>query len=576
MNGLERAKRFRRVGGFAVVAAGLALGLLFCMGPVIFSALSSGAHPTPGTLGDVRFNEYVLEHGYRWLMNLLGWGDYPASARLWDPPMFYPARNVLAYSDTLLGSAYLYWPWRLAGLPADNAYLAWLAGCLSLDYLVFYRLLRRHFGAEIGTFPAVIGAFVFAFGTPRQHQLNHPQLAQQFLMIAALDALLTHFRDEAAGRPRRGPLFAFFIFFALQFWASFYLGWFLAISLAIALGWALCARATRSWLITHVRLHGAGIAAGFALMIAGLSPLAWHYGLAAGELGVREFGAINPWIPHLKSWLYSGTGSWLYDWLNRLAPWRELVTSGVSHEHAWSIGWITTVAAIWGLFQTRGLTEATAGPVRWFSRVGLTWFFAVTKILPRVTLWAILFAIVPLGTAVRAIGRIGLITLIPLSIGVAISLSLAIGKGRYALAIGMALICVLEQGHRLPFYDRQIVREEVEAVAANVLKAAREKNCRAFYYAPVVWMEREAQWGATPGHREPWRYHVNAMWAALETGIPSVNGYSGNLPPGMNPKLFEREIRPNHRATDEPLLRADLEAWLKLHALPSDAVCWIQ
>ena len=50
----------------------------------------------PGDLADTRFNNIILEHDYQWLIG--------SQESLWDPPFFYPAKNMLAGGDNHLGT----------------------------------------------------------------------------------------------------------------------------------------------------------------------------------------------------------------------------------------------------------------------------------------------------------------------------------------------------------------------------------------------------------------------------------------------------------------------------------------
>ena len=71
------------------------IGLFLSMRPMILSL----GRLMPEDPGDTRFNSYILEHGFRWITR------NPMHLSLWDPPFFYPEKNVFAYSDYLLGTA---------------------------------------------------------------------------------------------------------------------------------------------------------------------------------------------------------------------------------------------------------------------------------------------------------------------------------------------------------------------------------------------------------------------------------------------------------------------------------------
>src|SRR6516165_3485351 len=82
---------------------------------LFYPTLNSGFALMQSDLGDTRHLNWVLEHGYRWLV-----GD-PHHAALWSPPAFFPQTDTLAYSETLLGLQSLYGLWRQLGFEADTA-----------------------------------------------------------------------------------------------------------------------------------------------------------------------------------------------------------------------------------------------------------------------------------------------------------------------------------------------------------------------------------------------------------------------------------------------------------------------
>src|SRR5437763_27613 len=67
-------------------------------------------------------------------------------------------------------------------------------------------------------------------------------------------------------------------------------------------------------------------------------------------------------------------------------------------------------------------------------------------------------------------------------------------------------------------YDRAAHRRDVLELAAAI-----PTDCQAFLVVAV---------GPLPGEKDNLDLQLDAMWAALETRIPTVNGYSGRVPPG--------------------------------------------
>src|SRR5512137_326545 len=89
------------------------IAFILGLGLVILRPLGSQLAFVPGDLGDARFNNYVLEHFYRFITGLTG--DY------WNAPFFFPFQRTMAFSDNLLGSAPFYALFRWAGLDMATA-----------------------------------------------------------------------------------------------------------------------------------------------------------------------------------------------------------------------------------------------------------------------------------------------------------------------------------------------------------------------------------------------------------------------------------------------------------------------
>ncbi len=151
-----------------------AVGMLIVFAPVIFTGFGA----VHGGRGDPRLVNYTLEHGFRWLVR------YPVHLSFWDPPIFFPYPNVSAFTDVLIGSGLLYWPWRLIGCQPDTSFLLWILCVFSANFAVSYWLLRSCF--RFSTAASSAGAYLFSFGSIRMANFGHLQLldcASYFLII---------------------------------------------------------------------------------------------------------------------------------------------------------------------------------------------------------------------------------------------------------------------------------------------------------------------------------------------------------------------------------------------------------
>lgn len=216
-----------------------AVGLLMAFYPTILS----GFQQIQNDPGDSRLNNYILEHGFRWLT-----GD-PGHASFWNPPFFYPQMNVGAYTDIHLGTAPIYGWWRVLGFHPDTSFQLWMLTVMSLNFLGAYLWLQRGLRpwVRLQPFAASAGAFVFAYASSRVAQIGHQQMLPHFYTIAALYAL-TRILSAAPGnrsdattatgsRRAAGWIVVFFASVTLQLYAGFYLGWFLLLALGVAALW---------------------------------------------------------------------------------------------------------------------------------------------------------------------------------------------------------------------------------------------------------------------------------------------------------------------------------------------------
>ncbi len=473
-------------------------GLLLAHHPMLLSGLDR----IQGDLLDARFVNYVLEHGFRWVTGAPGHRDF------WSPPFFHPARNAAAYSDTLLGTAPLYWCWRICGFPADTSFQLWMLAVSSLNFLATYLLLRC--GFHLGPTASSSGAFLFAFNAPRMNQLMHPQLLAQFESVITIYALIRLFSDPDGLRGVRAVAWAVVAAsgVAAQLYAGFYLGWFFVLALGIASAWACLLPACRGPFLSVPRRHPVaflGLAV-FATVL--LLPLGIHSWRARAELGSRSLGEAG--VADLGTWVYLGPESWLW---GRVPFLGQLEGRGSDHEGRLGIGLVTTCAGLAGLSLAR-----RSAAVRLIALTALTLFCCVTALPGGFVAWEFLYEYIPGASALRAVSRAGLVVYLAAAIGLAFATE-ALGRRRSwgaGLACALALVCAGEQGLASPSFDKRGQRAEVEAIARRL-----DRRAEAFLVIPRP----------TP-RGEPFdKFHVDAMWAGLLRQVPTVNGYSGWYPP---------------------------------------------
>jgi hypothetical protein len=93
------------------------------------------------------------------------------------------------------------------------------------------------------------------------------------------------------------------------------------------------------------------------------------------------------------------------------------------------------------------------------------------------------------------------------------------GSGRRGwLVAALAVLACLEQGVTSRSVEVALVEARADEIAARV-----DRTADAFLVVP-----------RGPAHRGRSWHQLDAMWAARRTGVPTLNGYSGNSPPGWD------------------------------------------
>lgn len=492
-----------------------------------------------GDLGDTRFNMYVMEHGYRTLL--------APSARFWDAPFFYPQKNVIAYSDHHLGNLPLYAAFRAVGLERETAFQYWTLATLALTYLSAYLALRTLGG---GPLAASLAAAVFAFGLPVHAQAGHVQLLPRFLVPWVF---VYAERLASSGKLRD------FAWLAALMVGQMYLGIYCAVLTAIPLlGYLLWTTAfgERGRLVRHF-MGGTGRemaarAAVLALAAGALLPITLPYLRVAREFGMRPWGEIVGFLPRWNSWFYPPWLKNVWVWMNPadLLGFRQLP---LSYEHHLFVGLATLLALL--VLPFLRFPKSRLTPVAWRAWAAVFFSIAVTLLVGEWTLWKF-FAAIPGVGAVRAITRVVLFVMFPMAVvltatlqGLADWARARAGASRWRGALasaagGVLAVAVLLDGGisevgKTPFSTSQEGVNRIKRALAGIQPGEDV----------VFWVcDREAS-------EEICKVNVDAMLAAQDLGIATLNGYSGWAP-------LQYRLEPAPQDASTPRSFYPLKKWL--------------
>ena len=178
--------------------------------------LLTGFDKIIGDAGDARLDIFLRENFLQFLRG---------QAEFLSPPMFFPVKGTLGYSDAYLLDALIYVPLRVVGI---DPFLTFELLCIGLSLVGFVAtniLLTRFAGVRQPL--AALAATIFVFSNALYISMGHPQLYE--VNIAPLVAIL--FLEAARSRishPVWSITAAFFggLVLALLFSTGYYVAWY--------------------------------------------------------------------------------------------------------------------------------------------------------------------------------------------------------------------------------------------------------------------------------------------------------------------------------------------------------------
>jgi hypothetical protein len=207
-----------------------------------------------------------------------------------------------------------------------------------------------------------------------------------------------------------------------------------------------------------------------------------------------------------------------------------------TNEQQYGIGLLTTAGVGFGFWNARH-----RGGVVVLGLTAVLLVLLATQIGPwrAASAWNLVYALVPGAQGIRAVPRVGLVVLVAWAAGLALAVDAAT-RSRWSLAAAVAVLCLLEQGVSYVHFEPALDRERVNRIAREI-----PGGCSAFVYTPP------------PDGWPPWHAQIDALWVADAAGVPTLNGYSGNSPPGWG--LEDCFVR---GPADRARLEAAVGAWI--------------
>ena len=515
----------------------------------------------PGDRGDSRLVACLMEH----------WNLVFHGAAYWRSPlMFYPVPGTLGYADLLFAYGVVHSVLRTFGLGIFEAAECTIILFNFLNYIVCFVLLKNVLRFNLTA--SIAGAVFFAFNGPKLMQLSHSQLQPiLFLPLATIAVvLLVKHRDKLSQKQAFGLIALAAASLNLQLLTGFYAAWFFIFWSGLFLILTLLFSQTRKIVLGQILKFWRALAGAAIVFAIGLVPFLRAYLPILRLSGGREYDQVSALIPLPVSFVLTSQRNYLWGSfttyiLNRV--------KGINPEIQISIGlvptltWLTlTVVAVWLLIrnfkdkpklsseeQTKLLFVAEL-----IIATSLIYLIGV-KYYGGFSPWQYVYAWVPGGQAIRAVARYSLIMAFPMAIAFAwlidhLSRKISLQKLPRPRATLLTIFYVLiifglgEQFGRKEGFNGFSIKDENQYLSG----LARElpPDCSSFYVTVKP----------TAPHNE-FEYQIDAALVAVIKHVPTLNGYSGYLPPTWG--LWE---------VKSAAYEANVKRWIDDHRLPGN-VC---
>ena len=480
----------------------------------VFSALDMHI----GGGADPRLIHSICEH---WLQVFRGQADIAS------PHFFFPQQGTLGYTDAMLGHGMLYALGRGLGLEMFRAYNFMLLMTDVLNVLAIVGFLRL--GLRLRLLGAAFGAVLFVFNSAKLAQIGHAQMLLLFPLPLAAWALVELTRRSKFGWPTLALGGAVGLCLSLQVWSSFYNAWFFGFWLLLFGLLALAQRETRGALLEALRHHWPAALVALAVLYKCLVPFANIYQPVAEQLGWRSYEEVMAMLPQPLSYFSMGEQSLVWGWLPHAFPQFDALPT--PWEHRMGVGlvpWLAMLAML-GVSVRAMVRKNATRTDRWLLLViaSALVLLLIPIRLGDASLWRWFYDNFPGGKALRSVTRVMLVAALPMAIVAAAALDRFLAwlpQSPHKPLLGGALAVLLvfatvEQARAMPGHVPTEERARVAEIAAQV----SPERCQAFIVQT-----------STTGPEAEIDLQTMAMLAAMQTGVPTLNGYSGKYPYGWD------------------------------------------
>jgi hypothetical protein len=474
----------------------------------------SGFNLMPGDIGDARLNNYFLENIY---LFLIGKND-----SLWQLGFFAPFPFVLGFSDNLFGSSPIYLIARILQFKTDTSFQIWFYFGYVANYFAAYYSLRK---LQFSVMASIVGALIFTFALPTTAHAGHAQLHYRFgipLTIVFFIKFL-EMQDWKA-------LCLSGIWLTWQFYAGIYMGFF---TIMVLIGlmfsyliYGLLSQKGKIYLVIRPFIQSVNLQNKKSVVLFGVTIfcllsllliLFYPYLQVSHLYGAkRNWDEISTMLPRPQSYFLSDA--------SKLYSTRE-VFSGIPmrHEHQMFVGITPLLLLLFGLI----IGFVSKRSLCFFLIVGSLFMMVLTTLfISNTSIWFYLYQF-PLASAIRAITRIDQVLLFLAAYLSALSFDYFSSINRFfkrvTFIIFIPLLVFEFSNTEMLTSSKQVWRDRLSMVE-KLLPIEIKKT-------DILFIAQK--------HGPFYADEIDAMWVSMNYGVKTLNGYSGNAPPGFNTKYLD-------------------------------------
>lgn len=485
-------------------------------GAAVFYRLQwgSGFRRLRGDDGDTRLAAYLSEHWFQVLHGDSSW---------LNPPIFYPVKGVLGWTDTFFLYQVFYAPFRFMGADPLLALQLTLVALSALAFVSFVYLVRQLFRTPLSV--ALVAGLIFVFSSSLWMHATWAQLSGVYLIPPVLLLAVHAWRAAATGRWLRAVLLGGLVgaLWALLLFSTFYVAWFATVAV-IAVGvliGVMDVRGTIPWIRTRLRRGWPSVAATAAGFGLGIIPFA------------RTYLPVPETYRYASAMFYSIRWWGVFNIGTSNAVWGSAVRASIPRklQNAPELSFAVTplvllLAVGGGVFAAyRLITRSTDRPGVSRAAVAMACIVAYFTVAPiRFSFgspWIVMWQI-PGAGAIRAIDRVEIVTMLLAVLVIAAAAAEFVARpprmrGSRVLTGGLVLVlglAVVEQFNTSN--SSHLSRTQQLALMRNV--TAPPRSCREFYVVDST--------AVLPYYD----YQIDAMFVSEQVSMPTINGYSGRFP----------------------------------------------